>query len=168
MDHHEIAIVTLPPERWQEYRDLRLTALRTDPIAFGETLERADAYPDSTWRERLEGTSNWLVFAGRDGRLIGLAGAFLPPEQPGIAHIVSVYVDAAFRGQGIGRRMLTALVEDISASGDASVIRLHVNDTNAPAIALYASLGFAVVGTERDALQHDGVSYDELIMERRL
>ena len=164
----DVAIITLPLDRWQEYRDLRLAALAAEPTAFSEPYDRAAQRSPTEWQERLASTSSWLVFAERAGRLVALAGAFPSPGEPGVVTIVSVYVDASFRGLGIGRKLLSSLIERITAGGDASLLRLHVNDTNASAIALYESLGFAMVGIERDVLQHDGVSYDELVMERTI
>lgn len=162
----KIAIITLPVDRWEELRDLRLTALKGEPTAFGEPYARADLRTPDEWRERLLSASSWLVFAEAGDRLVGLAGAFVGSDEPGTVDVVSVYVDPSVRGRGVGRALLTALIDRVAESIHPARFRLHVNDTNAPAIALYRSLGFQVVGVERDALQHDGVSYDELIMER--
>jgi len=132
----DIAIVTLPPDRWAEYRDLRLTALRTDPIAFGETLERALAHPDSLWSDRLGDGERLLRFAERDGRLVGLAGAIPDDDRPGVALIVSVFVEPSARGRGVARRLVSALLDEIAGWDHVTVARLFVNDTNAVAIAV--------------------------------
>lgn len=166
VEQTDIAVVPLPPERWEEYRALRLAALRTDPIAFGETLERALAHPDTLWRDRLTDTERLLRFAERGGRLVGLAGAIPDDDQAGVGLIVSVFVEPSARGQGIARRLVGTLLKELAGRGDVSTARLYVNDTNAAAIAVYAWLGFAVVGIERNGIQHEGRSYDELIMER--
>ena len=162
----EIAIITLPVDRWEECRDLRLAALKAEPTAFGEPYARAALRTPDEWRERLASASSWLVFAEQGARLVGLAGAFVDAGEPGAVNIVSVYVDPSVRGRGVGRALLTALIDRVAEASHPARFRLRVNDTNAPAIALYRSLGFMAVGIERDALQHDGVSYDELIMER--
>ena len=80
----DIQIITrLPVERWRKYRELRLRALKTDPQAFGQSWEEAVKHPEERWRERLidaaQGKS-WLVFAERDGELIGMSGAFSGPR----------------------------------------------------------------------------------------
>lgn len=162
----DIAIVTLPPERWEEYRDLRLAALRAEPIAFSEPYERAAGRTPEEWRRRLADPANWVVFAERGDTLVGLAAAYVIPDEPAAVHVVSVYVDASVRQRGVGRLILSALIERIATSSDAVTLRLGVLDTNAAAIALYASLGFAVVGEQRDIVHHTGRAYDELIMER--
>jgi len=164
----DIDIVTLPPDRWEAYRDLRLTALRAEPIAFSEPYDRAAARTLEEWRRRLIDPTNWVVFAERGDTLVGLAAAYVIPDEPTAVHIVSVYVDASVRQRGVGRRILSSLIQRVAASSAAVTLRLGVLDTNAAAIALYASLGFAVVGEQHDVVHHTGRAYDELIMERPL
>lgn len=48
-----IQIITLPPERWQEAKDLRVQALNDAPAAFGVSLEEELARTDESWQERL-------------------------------------------------------------------------------------------------------------------
>jgi hypothetical protein len=43
MDADNITIGRLPPEKWQEYKALRLRALYDDPQAFSESFEKAEA-----------------------------------------------------------------------------------------------------------------------------
>ena len=82
--------------------------------------------------------------AREDGRdLIGYAGiARLGRIRPYEYEIHTIGVDPAYQGQGIGRRLVTELLE--LASG--SVIFLEVRTDNVPAIALYESFGFVNVG----------------------
>ena len=164
----DVAIITLPPDRWREYRDLRLAALRTDPIAFGETLDRAQAHPDTVWRDRLAETDRLLRFAERDGLLVVLAAAIPADDEPGVALIVSVFVEPSARGRGVARKLVGTLLKELGGRGDVSIARLFVNDTNTAAIAVYASLGFVAVGVACDCIRPEGRSYDELIMERPL
>ena len=57
----------------------------------------------------------------------------------------SVYVAAAARGAGIGRTLLTRLVEDSQATG-IWTIQASIFPENAASLALYESAGFRVVG----------------------
>ena len=63
--------------------------------------------------------------------------------------IYSLAVDAAHRGRHVGHRLLTDLVAELAARGVGRV-SLEVDAANAPAIALYERLGFAVTGTLAD------------------
>ena len=92
---HPIEIVTLSPDDWQEYKDLRLRALKEEPQAFSATYEENSKHPSKYWQKKLEitakGDSQWLLFAKIDGVLCGMMGAFIKKE-PDNACIIAVYV----------------------------------------------------------------------------
>ena len=74
----------------------------------------------------------------REGRLIAMAGERLHP--PGWTEISAVCTDAAFRGQGLGSRLVRAVALGIRERGETPF--LHTAATNTAAIRLYESLGF--------------------------
>ncbi|HEY9898457.1 MAG TPA: GNAT family N-acetyltransferase [Pantanalinema sp.] len=74
------------------------------------------------------------------GGLWAIAGHHPILETPE-ALIVAVGVVEAARGQGVGRALLTHAREALRAEG-YDALRLFVHPENAPARALYASLGF--------------------------
>jgi GNAT superfamily N-acetyltransferase len=76
-----------------------------------------------------------------DGRPMGFG--MMVPER-GMAELGSIVVDAALRGQGHGRRLVAGLMAAAAAAG-ATTTYLQVDETNAPAIALYRALGFREV-----------------------
>ena len=63
----------------------------------------------------------------------------------GILVLQSIGVDPAQRGAGLGRRMVNSLLARGQSAGARAAI-LNVDDGNAPAQALYASLGFRITG----------------------
>lgn len=90
----DVEIVTLKPEEWQHYRDLRLRALKEEPQAFSSTYESSVKHSDSLWMERLKDAeaekAQWMVFAKRDDTLVGMATAFAEKERD-TAHVGAVY-----------------------------------------------------------------------------
>jgi len=88
-------------------------------------------------------------YAARDGHtLVGYGGIGLvasPPQAE--AEIHNLAVDPEHQGQGVGRRLLAALLAVADAS--AAVVFLEVHTENEPAKKLYESEGFSVVGTRR-------------------
>ncbi|MFG3281149.1 GNAT family N-acetyltransferase [Streptomyces sp. NPDC048111] len=74
----------------------------------------------------------------REGRLIAMAGERLRP--PGWTEISAVCTDDAFRGQGLGSRLIRAVAAVIEERGDVPF--LHTGAANTGAIRLYESLGF--------------------------
>jgi [ribosomal protein S18]-alanine N-acetyltransferase len=58
-----------------------------------------------------------------------------------VAYIQTIEVDPAFRRRGIARELLR-LAEDSARQAHATYIWLHVDETNAAAIALYSACGY--------------------------
>ena len=160
----------IAPEEWEAYKILRLEALRREPHAFGSSFAEAQDKPDSYWKSRLEAVAaqdgNWLLFAKDQGVLVGMVGAFVG-NIPAVAEIVSVYVSPAARGQGVSRKLMTALLDALRASEPVKRARLTVNREQASAVALYQKFGFAVVGEEAAAMGN-GKVHGEYIMEKPL
>lgn len=70
----------------------------------------------------------------------------------GAASLDTLTVAPAFRRQGVGRALLRAAFAQLCSEG-AVFCFLEVRESNAPAIALYQSLGFAAVGRRRGFYQ---------------
>ncbi|MFJ8309827.1 MULTISPECIES: GNAT family N-acetyltransferase [unclassified Streptomyces] len=81
----------------------------------------------------------------RGGELIAMAGERLHP--PGWTEISAVCTDAAFRGQGLGSRLVRAVAAGIRERGETPF--LHTAAANTGAIGLYESLGFRLRRTTR-------------------
>jgi ribosomal protein S18 acetylase RimI-like enzyme len=161
-----IEIIRLPPERWMESRDLRLAALKEEPSAYGGSYEEEMNFSEDEWKRRLPNA----LYALSDDKPVGTV-TYIVSERAKLKHIAQifgVYVDPDYRGRGIGRKMLETALDLISKNKDIVKIRLTVNRQRDPAVALYKSLGFLVVGELEKELRVDGVFYDELMMEKML
>lgn len=90
-----------------------------------------------------------------DGALIGYAGLAVlgrPPYAEAEVHTIGVH--PAWQGKGVGRRLLRALLE--RADSVSAPTFLEVRTDNDPAIALYESHGFEVVGLRKKYYQPSG------------
>lgn len=76
----------------------------------------------------------------RGGELVAMAGERLHPV--GWTEISAVCTDEAFRGQGLGTRLVLAVAAGIRARGDIPF--LHTAAANVTAIRLYEELGFVL------------------------
>ncbi len=105
---------------------------------------------------------------GADGELLGWA-ALLPVSDrccyAGVAE-ESIYVAEAARGEGVGRRLLQALVERSEELG-IWTLQAGIFPDNEASIALHQSCGFRVVGVRERLGQLDGAWKDVALMERR-
>ncbi|MGH4016994.1 MAG: ribosomal protein S18-alanine N-acetyltransferase [Pseudonocardiaceae bacterium] len=97
------------------------------------------------------------VAAREGGSLIGYAGLV---RCGGEAEVHTLAVDPMYQGKGIGRALLRALLDH--AAGMA--VFLEVRTDNEPAIALYHSEGFTVIGTRRGYYRPSGA--DAFTMRR--
>ena len=92
-----------------------------------------------------------LGIEAEPGVLAGFAswGPFRP--FPAYVHTVehSVYVDARFRGRGVGRALLAALIEEARARNVHVMVGV-IDATNAASIGLHRQLGFTQSGTVRE------------------
>ena len=83
-----------------------------------------------------------LAAVGDDGALLGYGISTRVADE---GEILNIAVQAAARGQGIGRMLLSALLEDLQAEGIRQVY-LEVRRSNEAAIALYRAVGFKPLG----------------------
>jgi phosphinothricin acetyltransferase len=105
----------------------------------------------------------------RDGELV-LAWAALVAVSArevyrGVAD-VSVYVRADQRGHGLGRMILTALIERSEACG-VLTLQAGVFPENEASLALHSACGFRVVGTRERIGRMGGRWRDVVVLERR-
>jgi len=69
----------------------------------------------------------------------------------------------AYRGRGLGSRLLSETIQGARAMGIERV-ELAVFASNLPAIALYRKLGFVVEGTKKRVRKLDGAYDDDVLM----
>ena len=149
------------PEHWPEVRAVYLEGLATGDASF-----ETDA-------------PGWELFDASHlpcCRLVALEGetvagwAALSPVSrrkvyEGVAE-VSVYVGAAFRGRGLGRILLEALVRASESEG-IWTLQAGIFPENVASVALHESCGFRVVGRRERVGKLRGRWRDTVLLERR-
>ena len=92
----------------------------------------------------------WLI-AEEAGRVLGYASSSPYHRRPAYRWTVetSIYLAAEAQGRGIGRQLLSALIEMLTAQGYVTAIAA-IALPNPVSIALHRRLGFAAAGTYRD------------------
>jgi L-amino acid N-acyltransferase YncA len=93
--------------------------------------------------------------------------AFNPRPAYNFVADLSVYVERAWRGRGVGRRLLAHLVERAPGLGYHKLV-LAAFPFNAAGVTLYGRLGFRAVGIYHEQGQLDGRWVDVIVMERLL
>jgi len=100
-------------------------------------------------REGLSRVANLVCVRDGEGQVVGFVGV-------GGEEVEMLFIHPAWRGQGIGRRLLAHAVASLGAT------TLDVNEQNAQAVGFYLRMGFEVVG--RSALDGMGKPYPLLHM----
>lgn len=125
-----------------------------------EELFAPDTWTAAMYREELARTDtrHYLV-ADDDGAVVGYAGLIAYDDE---AHVATIGVTGARQGEGIGARLLDALLAE--ADRRSPVVLLEVRADNEHAQELYRRRGFAEIGRRRGYYQPSGT--DAVVMKR--
>jgi RimJ/RimL family protein N-acetyltransferase len=168
----DVTIRPVTPDDVNAFRDLRLEALRTQPLAFGADYEENLAHPREFWVNRIapkEGSCSMIYVAEAGNTLVGLTGirAAEGRKQDHVAWVWGVYVREGWRGHRIGDRLVNACTEWGALQG-LRYAKLGVLTSNTPAICCYVRCGFTVFALDPEVIAWEGKYYDELLMAKRL
>ena len=112
-----------------------------------QLFEGDDPWPEIAFVRELAASHNRYIAGRVDDKLVGYAGISRLGRTPPFEYeIHTIGVDPAYQGNGIGRRMMTELLD---FAGPGSPVYLEVRTDNEPAIGLYASLGFEKVAVRK-------------------
>ncbi|MFJ4221537.1 GNAT family N-acetyltransferase [Curtobacterium luteum] len=134
-----------------EPRDLDVVhALHVDAVLHSTAIWQDEPHPRGyfdAWLADRQAAGLPVLVAEVDGAVAGYVtySAFRPHD--GYRHTVehSVYVVPAFRGRGIARTLMAALVDHARAAG-VHVMMAGICSSNTGSIALHERLGFVTVG----------------------
>jgi ribosomal protein S18 acetylase RimI-like enzyme len=89
---------------------------------------------------------DWCFVAERNGEVVGYITTTLS-EATRQGHVIDMAVDAALRGQGIGRALLLYALDVFRRQG-MTIARIETLSVNAIGAHLYPSVGFELVTTQ--------------------
>jgi phosphinothricin acetyltransferase len=120
------------------------------------------------WLARHAGAHPVVVAEG-DGVVLGFGSISPYRDRPAYSTTVetSVYVDAPFRAQGVGRAILAELIDLAAGHGFHAAIARIVGQNDA-SIALHQACGFILVGREREVGRKQGRWLDVVELQRML
>ncbi|MDQ3541207.1 MAG: GNAT family N-acetyltransferase [Chloroflexota bacterium] len=143
----------------QAFQTLRLHALRELPEAFGLTYEEERKTSTSAFNQRFRAEwisgDNSILGAFSRGQLVGSIGLrrWSREKQRHKGYIWILYAEPSFRGYGIGRLLLDAILRYARTLAELEQIQLSVSADSRQAYSLYVSFGFEPFGYERHALK---------------
>jgi phosphinothricin acetyltransferase len=156
-----ITLAAMTPADWD-----RVRAIYLQGIASGQATFETEAPSWEQWDAAHHPFARLVAQA--DGQVVAW-GALSPVSRrrcyAGVAE-VSVYVAAEYRGQGIGRRLLEALIQGSERQGIWTLQGATFAENEA-SLRLQQACGFRVVGRRERIGQLQGVWRDTVITERR-
>lgn len=146
---------TVTPANLDDVPALAELAKRTWSDAFGHSVSAEDeaAELEKTRSERYFENAlrhDTILVAESGGALLGYVqfgdvNISDVEARPGDQELHRLYVDTEWKGRGLGRRLANAALQHPRLAS-AKRVYLQVWETNEPAIRLYESLGFRIVG----------------------
>lgn len=143
------------------------------PYVTGSAASFETEPPDScAMRERIEASAGLypcIAAEGEAGTVAGYAYACAFRPRPAYRYAVetSVYVAAAFHGQGVGTRLYRSLIGTLEAQGFAQAIAA-ITLPNPQSVRLHEALGFTQAGTYRQVGHKFGAWHDVGLWQRPL
>jgi L-amino acid N-acyltransferase YncA len=154
-------------EDWEQiWPFMRQIVTAGETYAYDPDMDEATAR--KLWLVRPPGRT--VVAVHEDGTVLGTANMY--PNRPGPgSHVASAsfMVDGRASGHGVGRALGEEALGWARANGFRAMQFNAVVATNTRAVALWRSLGFAIIGTVPEAFRHPTEGYVGLhVMHRRL
>ncbi len=112
----------------------------------------------------------YVLFALSDDKPVGMIAYFFEEglKSRHIAEIVGFYVNADYRGEGIGTRLFERALSLIRKNKRVIKVKLGVNPEQRVAVKLYKKAGFVATGRMKKELKVGRRFYDMLFMEKML
>ena len=148
-----VRITTLPPDRWEAFRTIRLASLAAEP-RFAKHHREEAKLDEIFWRAKVR----YGIFALDGDAPVGLV-LYTTTDQKETAKIYGLHVERGWRRQGIAGRLFARIIELVREKENVARIALSVDSELSHAVRLYRRHGFSEAGEVRDG---------ELPMEKRL
>lgn len=149
----------------EEYKKLRLDALREHPEAFSSSYEEEVLMPDKKFEERLTNPDNITLGAFKDQTLVGMVTLITSKRQKTKhnGYIVSMIVSPNHRKQGIGQELLYSIFSEAKDYGIENLF-ISVTSINIAAIHMYHKIGFKYYATEKKVIKINDKYYHNDLM----
>jgi RimJ/RimL family protein N-acetyltransferase len=151
----------------EEYRELRLTALRDHPTAFCTDCSEESTLSVEAFRARVAPSDTAISFGAFDEaeggeRLVGIATLLRTTRlrQRFRATIVAMYVVPTHRGRGMAQELIAACIEQARGLDGVEEVCLCITVGNEPARRCYLACGFRPEFVDLRYFKYQGQYYD--------
>jgi phosphinothricin acetyltransferase len=154
-------IISLLPSHWEAVKKIYEEGIATGNATFQTTAPTWEEWDAAhSVKPRLiaienDEISGWAAITPVSGRCV----------YAGVGE-VSVYVSAAVRGKGVGKKLLQALIEE-SEKENFWTLQAGIFPENISSLAIHEACGFRVIGTRERIGKMNGAWRDTVLLERR-
>ena len=163
----------LTAEDLAAYKALRDAGLKSDPEAFNSDFDAEVQRPAASYATRLGEPphDDFILGAFNDeglllGAVVGMRKAKVKKRHE--ASLAGMIVDPTYRGQGIGRALLSEFDSVIRGVPGIEHVVLTVTTNNQNAVRLYEAAGFVRYGLLPRAMKIGDTYYDQALMVKTL
>jgi ribosomal protein S18 acetylase RimI-like enzyme len=133
-------------------------------------------FPMINEREVEDAVRIWMAYSklgasltvDKDQIPYGMALLYIQPYKK-LAHqcLFTIIVDASYRGQGIGTKLLEELIQLGKERFHLEMLHLEVYEGN-PAISLYERFGFVEFGRQKHFIKEEGQYRGKILMQKKI
>ena len=136
----DITVRPLGEDDWEDYRSVRLSALRESPEAFVATVDEEEAYDEAFWRERMLRSARLVAESG--GRAVGVVSVGSAESTEGASgELFGLWVRPDARGLGVATRLVKDGASLAAQRGNSHLV-YWVGTDNGRAVAFASGMGF--------------------------
>lgn len=171
-----VVIRPLQGKDWEQFREIRLAAVRENPKAYGLAEADEASKTDGEWeahcRDAEHGKGTWFVVALSDkGKMVGMLGAveIFGTYMNHQVEIIRAYVDPKFRQLGIMEKLFLSLKEQLQKAGhiEQMIVWVTLHDEQVGK-EMFEKLGFKLAGTLSKTVKFEGKYHDCCWLEASL
>lgn len=163
------SIRQLTEDEWQEFSEIRLTALKTDPLVFGSNYERESQMSEEEWRERLRAKDTAIFLICENKAPIGMTAVSIDRNDPTkkTALLWGTWLAPEYRGKGLSKLMYKTRIA--WAKQQPSVEKIVVSHRASNLSSKYANQKHGFLFTHKqEKVWTDGAKEDEIFYELQI
>ncbi len=159
------AIRRIAKGEWELLKQVRLTALKEAPYAFGSTYEGALERTTKRWMDQADGSAQgemratFLAFSGDCP--VGITALYRNEKRVNEGEVLQVWVAPEARGTGLAQRLMATALAWAEKQGVETALAT-ITKSNLGAVAFYEKCGFVLV----DEQSRDGEC--DLVYEKKI
>jgi RimJ/RimL family protein N-acetyltransferase len=154
---------------WRPLSEVRLKALRSDPLVFGSNYESESKFTEDEWRRRLQSNDSAIFMVFEDETPIGMTGVSVSREDSTnkTAIFWGSWLEPEYRRRGLSKMMYRARID--WAKAHPTIERIIVSHRASNVASKYANRKHGFVFTQtHEKIWTDGATEDEVCYELKL